>query len=61
MTEEQSTEKFSLHLSQCSVLLYDLSYFSVMSVGTLLCTTVAKVPMLPVAENASTRYVLVCI
>ena len=55
------TEKFSLNLSQCSVLLYDLSYFSVMSVETLLCTTVAKVPMLPVAENASTRYVLVCI
>ena len=41
-----SNETFSLHLSQCSVELYDLPCFSARREANLLYTTVAMVPML---------------
>ena len=48
-----SNEKFSLHLSQCSVELYDLPCFSARREANLLYTTVAMVPMPPAAEKTS--------
>ena len=46
-------EKLNLHLSQCMVLLYGLSYLLAMSVAILLYTTVAVAPMPPEVEDTS--------
>ena len=47
-----SSEKFSLHLSQCrNVELYGLPCFSAKKEASLLYTTVAMVPMPPAAEK----------
>ena len=47
------SEKLNLHLSQCMVLLYGLSYLLAMSVAIILYTTVAVAPMPPEVENTS--------
>ena len=46
-------EKFSLHLSQCSVELYSLPCFSAYSEASLLYTTVVMLPIPPAAEKTS--------
>ena len=53
MIADLSSEKLSLHRSQCTILLYGLSCFSAISEASLLYTTVAVVPMPPDVENTS--------
>ena len=53
MIADLSSEKFSRHLSQCSVFPYGLLCFSAMREASLLYTTVAVAPMPPAVVNTS--------
>ena len=53
MVADRSNEKFSRHLSQCSVELYGLPWFSAMREASLLYTVFAMEPIPPAAEKTS--------
>ena len=53
MIADLSSEKFNLHLSQCSVELYEFPRFSARRDANLLYTMEAMLPMPPAAENTN--------
>ena len=53
MTTKWSSEKLSLHLNQCSVLLFGLLCLSAMSEAILLYTTVVVFPLPPAVKKTS--------